>query len=87
MILVPLPLLFKSHHKLCVFQKSTGMAIIEIDSPLQIILTFMKIKKSYKIALYCLTIVKIAVFITVVLGSCNRYVNNANSNKVIYRIK
>jgi hypothetical protein len=47
----------------------------------------MKIKKFYKIALYCLMILKIAVFLTVVLGSCNRYVNNANSNKVIYRYK
>jgi len=47
----------------------------------------MKIKKSHKIVLTCLALVKIAVFLTLLMSSCNRYVHNANSNVVIYRHK
>jgi len=34
-----------------------------------------------------LAIVKIAVFMTLLMSSCNRYVHSANSNVVIYRHK
>ncbi len=47
----------------------------------------MKFKKSYKLALFFMMILKIVVFSVLVLGSCNRYVYNANSNKIIYRHK
>ncbi|MDX9727049.1 MAG: hypothetical protein RBT38_11730 [Bacteroidales bacterium] len=47
----------------------------------------MKIKRSYKIALAGFMLIKIAIFAILILGSCNRYVNTANSNKVVYHIK
>ncbi|MDY0099524.1 MAG: hypothetical protein RBR81_10005 [Bacteroidales bacterium] len=47
----------------------------------------MKLKKSYKLALFFMMILKIVVFSVLVLGSCNRYVHSANSNKIVYKHK